>query len=110
VGRTEVEDAVLRLDTLTKEESLTMVARNLEVMHLLKGNVEATKMLSEQTDDDVKATKALTEDISGHVRSIDYNVKMARDGMQHLCPPSEITDPPLCAKIVTDEVKRLSSP
>jgi hypothetical protein len=90
VGRTEVEDAVLRLDTLTKEESLTMVARNLEVMHLVNGNVEATKVLSEQTDDNVKATKALTEDVSGHVRAIDYNVKMTRDGMQHLCPPSEM--------------------
>jgi hypothetical protein len=28
-GKKEVEDAVLRLDTLTKEESLTVVARNI---------------------------------------------------------------------------------
>ena len=33
VGRREVEDALLRLDSLTKEESLMAVARNLEGMH-----------------------------------------------------------------------------
>ena len=32
-GRTEVEDAVLQLDMLTKEENLMVVARNLEVTH-----------------------------------------------------------------------------
>jgi hypothetical protein len=33
VGRTEVEDAVLQLDMLTKEENLMVAARNLEVTH-----------------------------------------------------------------------------
>ncbi len=32
-GRTDVEDAVLQLDMLTKEESLMVVVRNLEVTH-----------------------------------------------------------------------------
>ena len=35
VGRGEAEDALLRLDSLTKEESLMVVARNLEGMHCI---------------------------------------------------------------------------
>jgi hypothetical protein len=33
VGQTNVEDALLRLDTLTKEESLMTAARNLQITH-----------------------------------------------------------------------------
>ena len=73
VGRTEVEDAVLRLDTLTKEENLMMVARNLEVTHRVDGNVEAIMVLVE---DNLKATKALSEDVSD-------SVKATKDGKQH---------------------------
>ena len=50
VGRREVEDALLRLDSLTKEESLMAVARNLKATHVVNyivrgvdGNVKAAK-------------------------------------------------------------------
>jgi hypothetical protein len=36
VGRKDVEDALVRLDTLTKEEALMTAARNLEVAHQAK--------------------------------------------------------------------------
>jgi hypothetical protein len=42
-GRKEVEDAVSRLDTLTKDENLMIAARNLEVTHRVDRTVEATK-------------------------------------------------------------------
>jgi len=80
VGRTEVEDAVLRLDTLTKEENLMMVARNLEVTHRVDGNVKATMLLAE---DNLKATKALSEDVGDSVKAIDQNLKTTKDGKQH---------------------------
>ena len=54
VGRTDVENALSRLDMLTKEESLMVVLRNLEVAHHVDGNVEATKLLVEGIDDNVK--------------------------------------------------------
>jgi hypothetical protein len=73
VGRTEVEDAVLRLDTLTKEESLMIMARNLEITCRVDANVEATMALAE---DNIKATKALSED----VKAINHNLKMTKDG------------------------------
>ena len=66
-GRTDVEDAVLQLDTLTKEESLMVVVRNLEVTHRVDKNVEATKVLTEDIDDNVKAAMALTEGVRDNV-------------------------------------------
>ena len=102
-GRTNVEDAVLQLDMLTKDESLMVVVRNLEVTHRVDGNVEATKVLAEDIDDNVKATKALTEDIGD-------NVNATKECTQ--CPLSVFvnTDFPFYTKSVTDEVKRSSLP
>src|SRR5882762_10027949 len=107
VGRKDVEDALLRLDMLTKEESLMVVVRNLEVthhvdgvVHDVDGNVKATKVLTEDIDDNVKATKmqihdvdsnikatkVLIEDIDDHVmgiegvaRSVDDNLKVTKN-------------------------------
>jgi hypothetical protein len=53
-GRTEIEDAVLRLDMLTEQEILMVVARNLEVAHRVDGNVEATKVLTQDILDTIK--------------------------------------------------------
>lgn len=69
VGRKEVEDAVLRLDTLTKEENVMIAARNLEITHRVDGNVEASKVLTENIDNNVKATIALTEDVDDNVKA-----------------------------------------
>jgi archaellum component FlaC len=108
VGRTDVEDALLRLDMLTKEETLMAVVRNLEVTHHVGGvvhdvdsNVKATKALTEDIDDNVKATKlhihdvdsnikatkVLIEDIDDNVkgvevvaRSVDNNLKVTKNG------------------------------
>jgi len=43
VGKTDVEDALIRLDVLTKEECLIAVARNLEVAYHVDHNVNTTK-------------------------------------------------------------------
>ena len=43
VGKKEVEDAVSRLDTLTKDENLMIAAWNLEVTHRVNRTAEATK-------------------------------------------------------------------
>jgi len=109
-GRTDVEDVVLQLDRLTKEESLMAVVRNLEVTHRVDGNVEATKVLTEDIDDNVNATKALAEDIGDNVKVIDHDLRITKDGTQRLLSVFVHTDFPLYAKIVTDEVKRSSLP
>jgi len=75
MGRSDVEDAVLRLDSLTKEESLMGVAQNLEVT---QKNLEATTKNLEVTHDvdgNVKDIKVLAEDI-------DENVKVVKERTQ----------------------------
>ena len=68
-GRTDVEDAVQRLDVLTKEENLMMAARNLEATH--------------RVDVNVNETKELTRDVRDNVITIDENVKVTRHGAQN---------------------------
>ncbi len=89
VGRNGVEDAVLRLDILTKEESLMVMARNLEVtqqidgvVHVVDDNVKATKMVTEDINDNVKTTKVLTEDIDDNVKATKILVKDIDDNVK----------------------------
>jgi hypothetical protein len=55
-GRTDLEDALQRLDVLTKEEGLMTAARNLEVTHRVDVNVTATQELTRHIQDNVKVT------------------------------------------------------
>ena len=61
IGRRDVEDALLRLDLLTKEESLMAVAKNLVVAHHVK---------------------VLAEDIDDKVQRVDHNVETANERTQ----------------------------
>lgn len=77
MGRTNVEDALLRLDSLTKEEGLMAAARNLEVTHRVANTirdvgvgVRATNSLAEVISEDVKVTNALTKDIGSDVKKV----------------------------------------
>jgi hypothetical protein len=65
IGGSDVKDALLQLDSLTKEESLMAVARNLEVMH--------------HVDDNVKELKVLAEDNVQVIDRVDQNVKEAKE-------------------------------
>ena len=47
LGRKEVEEAVSQLEMLTKEESLMVVVRNLEITQHVDSDVKATKVLAE---------------------------------------------------------------
>jgi hypothetical protein len=73
---------------LTKEENLMISARNLEVTHRVDGNVEATKVLTEDIDSNVKATKVITEDVSDNVKLIDHHVKVVTDELKRLSFPT----------------------
>ena len=129
MGRADAEDALLRLDSLTKEESLMTVARNLEVTCHVDGNVGAIKKVicdvnnnvkatKELVDVNVKATKGLTNDVGENMeaiervaRNIDDNVKALRKCTQ--CPLTFLcTYQPffLVAKTATGQLKCLSLP
>jgi len=70
VGRTDVEDALERLDTLTKEEISMTVARNLEVTDRIDGNAMAIKDIVLNVDGNVNATKELAQDVDSNVKLI----------------------------------------
>ena len=59
VGKTEVEDALERLDILTKEETLMAVTKNLEVTHHVDGNVTAVKGIVHNIDGNVEQLNRL---------------------------------------------------
>ena len=82
VGKKEVEDALSQLDMLTKEESLMVVVRNLEIAHHVDVNVNATKVLTEAIDGNVKETKVLTEDINGNVQATKVITEDIDDGVK----------------------------
>ena len=116
LGRKEVEDALSRLDMLTKEESLMVVVRNLEITQRVDGDVKATKVLAEDIGDNVNAAKVLTEDIKvlvgdnakgieGVAHRVDNGTKHYLSIFMHILTPF-----PLCPIIVTHELKRLSRP
>ena len=96
-GRTDVDDALQRLDMLTKEENLMTAVRNLEVTHRVDANVMATQELTYRVDDkvttieeiihdvdgNVKETKELTRDVRDNVITIDDNFKVTRHGARN---------------------------
>jgi hypothetical protein len=97
MGRTNVEDALERLDVLTKEETLMVSARTLEVAHHVDGNAAEIKDTVHDVDENIKETKVLTRNIGEDVkvieevaRDIDHNVKATQRGMQRF-PSAFIT-------------------
>ena len=113
VGKAGVEDGLSRLDMLTKEESLMVLTRNLEVTHHIDENVEATKVLVEDINDNVKgiegitlvahhvdenveATKVLVEDINDNVKWIEGITLNVDTGMQHFLFVIIHTPTPFC--------------
>jgi len=96
MGRTEVEDALLRLDSLTKEESLMAVAKNLDVTHHI--------------DDNVKDIKVLAGDIDEKVHWVDQNMKAAKERTQPFLFPFTTYQPYFlsCLKTGTEEQNRMS--
>ena len=57
LGKTDVENAIQRLDNLTKEENLMTVARTFEATHQVDHNVTVIKEDLQQVDDNVKVAK-----------------------------------------------------
>jgi hypothetical protein len=77
VGRTEVEDALSRLNMLTKEESLMVMVRNLEVAHHIDGVVH-------DIDINVKGT---WKGIEGVARGVDNGTQHSLFVVMHIPSP-----------------------
>jgi ABC-type uncharacterized transport system ATPase subunit len=71
IGRTDVEDALLRLDSLTKEESLMALAKFLEVTHHVERGVEEIMALAEGTDNRVQVIERITHSVDQTVKVVE---------------------------------------
>jgi hypothetical protein len=63
VGRADIEDAVQRLDTLTKEEGLMTAARNLAVTHHVDDNVTTIKDVVTATKDSTQCSPTFSRSL-----------------------------------------------
>ncbi len=73
LGRMDIEDALLRLDSLTKEENLMTAATALEIIDRVDRNVVALTETTQEFRDDVKKVETTT-----HV--VDRNINRLRRG------------------------------
>ena len=85
MGKTDVENALQRLDTLTKEENLMTAARTFEVTHHVDNKVTVIEEALQQVDGNIRVTQELTCDVHAGVevikegtRSINDNVKVTK--------------------------------
>lgn len=76
MGKTDLEQALERLDMLTKEEILMAAARNLEVTNRIDDKVATIKDVVHDVDGNVITTKELTQNIHD-------NVKVIKHGAHH---------------------------
>jgi hypothetical protein len=67
-GRTDLEDALKKLDKLTHEEARMATAQNLKATHIV--------------DDGVKGVDAKVDTVGGEVKEVNDKVAVLIDGMQ----------------------------
>ncbi|KAI0274206.1 hypothetical protein BGY98DRAFT_1099124 [Russula aff. rugulosa BPL654] len=70
MGKTDMEDAFQRLDTLTKEENMMTAARTFEVTHDVNVNVKATQELTYHIDNK-EGTRNVDDSVKVANRAID---------------------------------------
>ena len=70
VGRADIEDAVQRLDTLTKEEGLMTAARNLAVTHHVNDNMTTIQGVVTATKDSTQLSLTFSRTYSSFPNSL----------------------------------------
>ncbi len=81
VGKAEVENALQRLEVLTKEENLMTAARTLEATHHINVNVKATRELTHRVDDNMMEVKGLTYNVRDDVDMVKEGTRRIRDNV-----------------------------
>ena len=79
-GKTEVEDALERLDMLTQEENLMAAARTFEVAHHVDNKVTVIEEVLQQVDGNIYDIRADVDVIKEGTRSVDDHVKVTKRG------------------------------
>jgi hypothetical protein len=107
LGRNDVEDALARLDVLTKEEDLMVAARTLNVVHrlddnvtVIKGNVKDAIELTRHVD------RGVTE-IKDDIGDVGSNVKANTELIHHVDNKANVIDAGI--RGVSSDVKEMKS-
>ena len=81
MGKAEVEDALQRLEMLTKEENLMTAARTFEAAHHINVNVKATRELTHRVDDNMMEVKGLTHNVRAVLDEIKKGTRRVHDNV-----------------------------
>jgi hypothetical protein len=80
VGRTDMEDALKKLDKLTQEEARMAIAENLKMTHAVDNKVKVVVDKVVEVDDRVASVGARAASIDGGVKAINDKVAVAIHG------------------------------
>ena len=129
MGKTEVRDALEKLDMLTQEENLMAVAKTFEATHHIDVNVKVTQELTQhvdskvtvieevlqQVDGNVTATQELTHHVDDNMMKVQEltcdvhaDVKETKGGAFSFKSPHTYRSHPNIFKIVMDDLRRSS--
>ena len=89
-GRTDLEDAVERLDKLTQEEARTALAEVLRITHSVRDEVKAVDGKVESMGDRVEDMGDKVEGIGDKVLCVDEKVQIVIDGARGVSYQSPI--------------------
>src|SRR6267154_4476821 len=79
IGRTELEDALKRLDKLTQEEARMAAAQNLKATHVVDERVKGVVDTVEAIDNKMVRVDDLVADVNGRVADVNDRVAIVDD-------------------------------
>src|SRR5712691_7145613 len=81
VGRTDIEDALGRLDRLTQDEVRMAAAQGLKATHEVDDKVQAIEGTVHAVDDKVKTVEGKVQGVDDRVRDVDDKIGLIIDGV-----------------------------
>jgi methyl-accepting chemotaxis protein len=83
-GRTDLEDAIKKLDRLTQEEVRMAAAENLRITHSVRDEVKVVDGKVERVEDKVEDVGDKVENVGGHVEEIGDKVEDIGDKVENI--------------------------
>src|SRR5882672_5336636 len=82
VGRTDIEDALGRLDRLTQDEVRMAAAQGLKATHEVDNKVQAVDDKVQAVEDTVQGVDDKVQGVNDKMRDVDNKVDLIIDGVQ----------------------------
>jgi archaellum component FlaC len=93
VGRSDIEDALSRLDGLTQDEARMAAAQGLKATREVDDKVETVEGKVQGVDDKVQDVDHKVQGVDDRVRDVDGKIDLVIDGMQlTLNLPAHVTE------------------